>query len=366
MNTSAWVIPAIIALLVAGVFFAGCSDESSTSDSAAQSSIAATPTTSAAVYSEGDIVKNPKSTVNSATLIISYNSGTDMYERATIYPLNDGSWGYRVDSKTTTISRANLEKVFTEKVSTIVVADVTIGAPTTVTTVATTATTKVTTAATTATTTTSSASAPKIKDIDPFIGTAGTTVSITDLDGTNFVSGANVSLTRSGESPINATSVSVSSGTTITCKLAIPSGTTAGSWNVVVTNPDGLSNTYANLFTIYGNSSSTSSTTTTTTTSTAATNVTLTSVSTNVITTGGSETSGVQIIVMGTNLAYPAHIKLTSGSNTITGTNYYAISTQQAQDMFTIPSGYTGTYTVSLVDSSGNVLASVSNGLLIQ
>ncbi|MFA6331443.1 MAG: hypothetical protein WCX22_00685 [Methanoregula sp.] len=360
MNTSAWVI-AVIALLVAGVCFAGCSDESTTSDSAT-ASITASPTASGALYGEGDIVKNPKSTVSSAALIIGYNSATDMYERATIYPYSNGDWGYRVDSKTTTISRANLEKVFTEKVSTVVVADVTIGAPTTVTTVATTTTAKTTTVATTATATTSSASAPKIKDIEPFIGTAGTTVSITDLDGLNFVSGANVSLTKSGETAIVATGVSVSSGTTIKCKFVIPSGTTPGSWNVVVTNPDGLSNSYANLFTIYKGDGST--TTNTTTDSTTSTLVSITSIQDKVLGTGCGEADKT-VTILGTNLTAASKMTLT-GPSTITSRSYSSSSSTMSTGIFTIPSGSCGTYYVNILDTSDKVLAKSSDTLSIQ
>ena len=46
-----------------------------------------------------------------------------------------------------------------------------------------------------------------------------------------------VKLTRSGQTDISATSVTVSSATTITADLNL-SGAEAGNWNVVVTNPD--------------------------------------------------------------------------------------------------------------------------------
>ena len=94
--------------------------------------------------------------------------------------------------------------------------------------------------------------APTVTGITPNTGVAGNTVSITNLAGTGFVSGATVNLTMSGSSNITATSVTVVSPTNITCTLTlpVPSVTSAGQWNVVVTNTDGQSMTLANAFTV--------------------------------------------------------------------------------------------------------------------
>jgi hypothetical protein len=367
MNTSAWIITAVIALLVAGVFIAGCSDDSTkTGDSVTQPTVTVAESASGALYSEGDIVRNPKSTVNNGLLIIAYDPGTDMYERATVYPYQDGNWGYRTDTKTSKISRTNLEKVYTEKVATVAVSSITIGAPTTAATIATAATTKVTTAAT-ATETTASTSAPKITDIEPFIGTAGTTVSITNLEGSNFVSGATVAMTKTDETSIDATDVSVSSGTKITCKFILPLSTEAGQWNVVVTNPDKQSYTYKDLFTVYKNTSST--TTTSTTTTTAATSsstgaVTITQIQDPLLVTGGSADYKT-VSILGTNLTTPVNMKLT-GPTTITATTYSVSSPTYATGYFNIPAGATGSFSVVLVDSSGTTLATSSGTLTIQ
>jgi hypothetical protein len=91
--------------------------------------------------------------------------------------------------------------------------------------------------------------APTVTSIDPNNGVQGTTITIINLKGTNFVSGATVKLTRSGQLPINATGVTVVNPTTITCSLTL-SGI-AGQWDVVVVNPDAQFGTLANGFTIF-------------------------------------------------------------------------------------------------------------------
>ena len=63
---------------------------------------------------------------------------------------------------------------------------------------------------TTVTATTTTALAPRITNVDPDKGKTGTTVSITSLQGTNFRTGATVSLKKSGTT-INATEVSFGS-----------------------------------------------------------------------------------------------------------------------------------------------------------
>jgi hypothetical protein len=238
MNRSSWVIPVVIALLVAGVFIAGCSDESTPASDTTPQVSPTTAASSGALYSEGDIVKNPSSSLSNGLLIVSYDAASDMYERATVYPYKDGSWGYRIDSKTSKISRTNLEKAYTEKVTSVSVSSITIGAPTTVTSApTTTATTIVTTA------TTSAAYAPKIKDITPDSGQTGTDVDIDELEGSNFATGAKVLLKKSGETSLTATDVEVESSTVISCSFNIPSDTETGYWDVVVTNADGKSDT---------------------------------------------------------------------------------------------------------------------------
>jgi len=90
------------------------------------------------------------------------------------------------------------------------------------------------------------ASAPSISAITPAYGYNTGIVSITGLTGTGFVSTPSVVLSKSGESNITASSVSTTS-TQITCTFDL-NGKTAGTWNVIVTNPDGQSATKTGAF----------------------------------------------------------------------------------------------------------------------
>jgi len=355
----------LMILAFAGVLVAGCSDTADTSDTQS-SSVAAVATTETMTvkYSAGDIVKNPKSTGTSGLLILGYDAATDTYERAYIYPNTDGSWGYRLDTKTEKISRPTIENLYTEKAGSVEVSDIPIGKPTTATVTATTAATTVVTTAT-ATETTASAAAPKITDMEPGKGATGTTVSITSLEGRNFVSGATVALKKSGETSIPATSVSVTSSELITCSIVIPSTAVTGFWDVVITNPDGQSYSWANGFIVTQGSTTATTTTTSTTGSSSSTIVTLYSPSPSVIYLGVTINSQ-EIDVMGTNLSAVTNLKLVSSSNTMTSTTYYASSNQEARAFFTIPSGSEGTYAIQAVDSSGNILGSMANALSIE
>lgn len=92
--------------------------------------------------------------------------------------------------------------------------------------------------------------APAVTGITPPIGTRGTTVSITNLAGTGFLSGATVRLNRTDSSAIPGTNVVVASATQITCDFALPAGATVGTWDITVTNPDMQNGTLANGFTV--------------------------------------------------------------------------------------------------------------------
>lgn len=97
---------------------------------------------------------------------------------------------------------------------------------------------------------TAPAAVPTVTSILSSGGAAGTTVAILDLKGTNFVAGATVQLTKTDQSSIAAANVVRSSATKITCDLVLPAGTVAGTWNVVVTNPDARFATLTNGFTV--------------------------------------------------------------------------------------------------------------------
>lgn len=94
------------------------------------------------------------------------------------------------------------------------------------------------------------AAPPTVTSITPRSGTAGTTVTVTDLHGSGFVSGATVTLRKSGASDIRATDVAIISASRIQCRLALPADAAAGSWDVVVENPDHQQGKLASGFTI--------------------------------------------------------------------------------------------------------------------
>ena len=92
--------------------------------------------------------------------------------------------------------------------------------------------------------------APTLSGITPSSGVTGTSVSITNLAGTNFsVSGTTVVQRKMGTTTIAATSVNAISSTQITCTFSL-AGAATGAWDVVVTNPDGQTATLSSGFTV--------------------------------------------------------------------------------------------------------------------
>ena len=92
--------------------------------------------------------------------------------------------------------------------------------------------------------------APSISTITPSSGVNTGSVSITNLAGSGFINGTTVTLTKTGQSNITANSVSVSLHLPRSPAPSRSLGAQAGSWNIVVTNPDGQSATKVNGFTI--------------------------------------------------------------------------------------------------------------------
>ena len=91
--------------------------------------------------------------------------------------------------------------------------------------------------------------APTITSITPNRGDNSGTVNITNLAGTNFLSGAEVKLTRSGQKDIKATDVKVVSAKKITCRIDLK-GAALGSWDVEVKNPGGRTGKLKKGFTV--------------------------------------------------------------------------------------------------------------------
>jgi len=237
MHKITFLVSGLVVLLITCVLFTGCTDNSSTTNTTT------TASPGSHLFVSGDIVRIPNSGTVTAILIIGYDSVTDTYERALIYPNADGSWGYRRDSSTEKEARAVMEKVYTEKITNKPVSSIPIRAVTIVTTATTTRSTTATTITTsttpTTTTMTSAGARPTFKKIVPDAGTAGTEISITSLTGTNFMSGAAVTLMKEDSPNITASDVSVVSSTLITCTFNPPANSTPGAWDLVITNPDG-------------------------------------------------------------------------------------------------------------------------------
>ena len=236
-------------LIVACLLIAGCTTPDTT-----PATQTVTPTSIGARYTAGDIVRNPAAAASPVWLVIGYDAASDTYERALIYQNADGSWGYRTDTRTEKADRSVMDKVYTEKLATMPPSSVPVVTPTIVTTVTTSQTTRP------ATTVTSAAPrAPVITGIIPDVGFAGSNVSVKNLAGENFVVGAKVQLSHEG-STIPATDVRYISNKSLICTLVIPAGAAAGSWDVTVTNPDGQSGTFTNIFTVRRDTSATTTT----------------------------------------------------------------------------------------------------------
>ena len=97
------------------------------------------------------------------------------------------------------------------------------------------------------------APAPTVTAIDPVSGLITESARTVTITGTGFVAGAIVELNNNGATPVAGTSVTVVSPTEITCTFDLTGVTTNlnAYWDVKVTNPDTLTGTGANLFTVY-------------------------------------------------------------------------------------------------------------------
>jgi hypothetical protein len=252
MKRSAIIFIVLSIFLIIGVSMTGCSDNSDSAASGSTSDTVAATTTTGPLFTTGDIVRSPTGGESPAWLVLSYDPAGDSYTRALIYKNTDGTWGYRVNSKTDTSQRAMMEKVFTVKITHVTVASVPTAAPTTITTAVTAIATRTTATIPVATTTATSSARPSIKAMNPEQGYAGGSVS-TEITGSNFLSNLTAKLSRSGEASITAAKVAWTSSSSVTCTFDLPNTTKVGTWDIVVTNPNGLSGDLTNYFTVRGN-----------------------------------------------------------------------------------------------------------------
>jgi len=216
----------VCAILVFVVMIAGCSDDAG--------SATPEPTTALpeAKFVAGDIIAKSASSSDQMLFVITrYETQTDMYTRAWIYKNADGSWGHFNDNRTEKVDRTLVEKVYPVKIAHVTVSLIPVITPTIPTTVV----------------VTLSGSAPTVTGISPASGTKDALVGVS-ITGTNFENGATAKLMRAGYPSITATGVSVTSATNIACTFKL--GGDEGSYNVVVTNPGGQSDTKTGAFTI--------------------------------------------------------------------------------------------------------------------
>jgi hypothetical protein len=367
MDISVKIFSALALILCTTVFFAGCASNSGTANTTATTTSTPSVTTATgALYTSGDIVKSPSGSAGTAWLVLSYDSATDSYTRAFVYQNADGTWGYRVNSNTETAARNVMDKVYSVKVTHVSVSSVPVKTPTAASTLAqatvTTGSGTVTTSATTATTTTPTGQ-PHFSSMTPDSADAGTTVSITDLVGSNFQSGASVMLARTGSTNITATNVVVGSSSHMTCTFVVPSTAATGSWDVIITNPDGQSVTYSNYFSIHASTSVTA----TTTTSASNATITITMVDPNNVNLGNAANRIQLTIYTSTNVQIGVTAKLVNGLNPdINGGSVYfptaALTSMQVP--FDIPAGSRGTWNLVLINPDGTT-GTLTNALTI-
>jgi hypothetical protein len=196
-------------------------------------------------------------------------------------------------------------------------------------------------------TTTGTHERPVIRDIFPDEGTAGNIISITDLEGSNFLRGATVTLLREGYPNITATNVNVWTSTLISCTLSLPSNTDSGSWDVVVTNPDGQYGIYTNLFIIRGSANVSG-------TVTPAGGIGITGITPRL---AGSSNSTIDILVFGSNFQNGVTAKLNmSGKVDIEAYRTHVLDTTRTQVRcyFNIPSASRGTWDLILKNPDGS------------
>jgi hypothetical protein len=91
---------------------------------------------------------------------------------------------------------------------------------------------------------------PQVINVHPSSGTAGTPGSTLVLYGSDFVTGANVSLRMTGQSDIIAKQPMIFGTRIIIAVVDLPAGAAAGKWDVTVTNPDGERGTKTKSYTI--------------------------------------------------------------------------------------------------------------------
>jgi hypothetical protein len=213
-------------LVIAAVLIAGCSDQS-------DNTVTTTATTAApqAKYVAGDIIAKTSAGGDQLYLIKSYDPATDKYVRAWIYKNSDGSWGHFNNNIEETMDRSVVEKVYPVRIAHVTVSAVPV----------------VTQTAPVVANVTYVGNGPSIANITPNSAGKDATVTVT-ITGTDFQTGAIPKLLQPGSGAVTGSATSVST-TFITTTFNLYQKD-AGSYNVIVTNPDGRSDILPAAFTI--------------------------------------------------------------------------------------------------------------------
>jgi hypothetical protein len=175
--------------------------------------------------------------------------------------------------------------------------------------------------------------APTITGITPNTGARGWSVSITNLAGSNFMSGAVVKIVNTSAGPdISATNVVVVSATRITCTFDL-TGVAAARRNVTVTNPYSDPGTLLNGFTVTSNQP---------------------------VVTGSTPTTGAQAATIsitnlaGTGFQPGAAVAYSQGAYSIPLTGVSVVSATRITGTLVIPSSApTGGYSVTVTNTDG-------------
>ncbi len=333
-------------LLVACLLIAGCTTPDTTPVTQT-----VTPTSTGAQYTAGDIVRNPAAAASPVWLVIGYDAASDTYERAVIFPNADGSWGYRTDTRTEKAARSVMDKVYTQKLATMPPSSVPVVTPTIVTTVTMSQTSQPVTTVTSA-----APRAPVVMGIIPDEGYAGSNVSVKSLAGENFVVGAKVQISHEA-STIPAADVRYISNKSLICTLVIPAGAAAGSWDVTVTNPDGQSGTFTNIFTVRRDTSAT-----TTTSPASSGSVPVTSIDPPVVLPHDYR----EYTIMGSKFQTGAGVTLQKdGKTDIVGTTVRVMSDTRIQCFFDIPYESTGNWDI-VVTNPDKTFGKLAGGLEVR
>lgn len=94
--------------------------------------------------------------------------------------------------------------------------------------------------------------APIVSSISPSSANSRSVVQITNLSGSNFISGTIINLIRTADSNVTAFNVAVSSSSHITCTLNL-ARVLLVVWNISVANPNGMIGNLARGFTMLPN-----------------------------------------------------------------------------------------------------------------